>query len=198
MTNLPNSTIASDGRALLERAVESLIAFLDLLEPDPDLEDNGDAEEEPDREDGGDAELGLGWQNEGSQSCLRQSIWDREDEHDGREPSEDYEPSMGWPNPNRHVEGGMSQECLGGEIQDGELEPELGWTEMEARFGHYENGDREASLGWQNTGSQARLHVSPDDCEQQCEDEGSQCEDEGAMCEDEGADCEFVPFYLRG
>jgi hypothetical protein len=35
---------------LLEQAVECLIAFLDLLDPDPHLEVNGDAEGEPDRE----------------------------------------------------------------------------------------------------------------------------------------------------
>lgn len=63
---------------------------------------------------------------------------------------------------------------------DGDIEPELGWTEKEARFGRYPEGwdavDGEADLGWQNTGSQARLDASRDDCEQQCEDEGAQPE----------------------
>jgi hypothetical protein len=80
-------------RPLVERVIEALIVLLDSLDPDPDLEPNGD--EEPSLGDGGD---------------------DRE----------------------------------------------------------LDEADDEASLGWQNTGSQKRLHTSPNDCEEQCEDEGVQ------------------------
>jgi hypothetical protein len=55
---------------------------------------------------------------------------------------------------------------------------------MEARFGkygwlsadgaEYEHDGSEPSLGWQNEGSQSRLHVSRDDREEQCEDEGAE------------------------
>ena len=60
MTDSSHITAAQEARALLGRAVESLIALLDLLKPDPDLEDN---DAEPDA----DGEPAMGWQNEGSQ-----------------------------------------------------------------------------------------------------------------------------------
>ncbi len=76
-------TTAPPSRALLEQAVERLIAVIDQLDPDPDLEDNADDE------------LSLGWANEGSQRCLRASLADFEGEHDGREP--DYQrPPKGY------------------------------------------------------------------------------------------------------
>ena len=96
--------------------VERLIAFLDALGGDPDLEDGGDDEEEPD-------EPSLGWTTTfnqtsrnrlggtgdeeqddadrepslGSRSAINQLLWadgstkDFEDEHDGREPDVDDE-----------------------------------------------------------------------------------------------------------
>ena len=39
-----------DARPLIEDEIERLIGVLDLLEADPDLEENGDLEEEPDEE----------------------------------------------------------------------------------------------------------------------------------------------------
>jgi hypothetical protein len=104
---------SAHGRQLLEQAVECLIAFIDMLDPDRDLEDNGDAE-----------------------------------------------PSLGWPIP---------QEMLGQRLN----------TDADCRgdFGddrEHDTADDEPSLGWQNEGSQGRLHVSNDDCEEQCEDEGAE------------------------
>jgi hypothetical protein len=89
-------------RAAVERAIEALVALLDALDPDPDLEPNGDEE-----------------------------------------------PSLGWTGEGR----GMG---------DGGDDREL------------DTANDEPSLGWQNTGSQARLRTSPDDCEEQCEDEGAE------------------------
>lgn len=43
-------TAALKPRAVLEAAVEALLAVLDLIEPDPDLEDGGDAEPDADGE----------------------------------------------------------------------------------------------------------------------------------------------------
>jgi hypothetical protein len=74
---------------------------------------------------------------------------------------------------------------------NGDEEPDLGWSDMEARYGSYdvlskkglehEHDGSEPSLGWQNEGSQRALRTSRDDREEQCEDEGAQCEDEGAQ-----------------
>ncbi|WP_221155323.1 hypothetical protein [Rhizobium lentis] len=70
-------------REIVEACIEELIALLDLLDGDPDLEDNGDLEpsigstplyignhcvydlelDDADDEDGGDAEDALGWSN---------------------------------------------------------------------------------------------------------------------------------------
>lgn len=70
-------------REIVEACIEQLIALLDLLDGDPDLEDNGDLEpsigstplfvgnqclhdlefDDADDEDGGDAEGTLGWSN---------------------------------------------------------------------------------------------------------------------------------------
>jgi hypothetical protein len=101
------------GRELLATAIECLIALLDLQEPDPELEANGD--EEPtlgwtadgrigddrgdERElDTADDEPSLGWQNTGSQTRLHTSRNDCEEQcedegaQDDREPDVDVEP----------------------------------------------------------------------------------------------------------
>jgi hypothetical protein len=97
MPNQPNSSIAPrpEARELLATAIECLIALLDLQEPDPDREPNGD--EEPslgwtadgkigddhgdDRElDAADDEPSLGWQNTGSQTRLHTSRNDCEEQ----------------------------------------------------------------------------------------------------------------------
>jgi hypothetical protein len=152
---------------LVAAAIERLVDLLDEIEPD---------DEEPDS----DGEPSLG----SLTSCgsADQMNWagggmdDRERTGFATE-SDDEEPTLGWG-------AGIDQSSLGHMASDGDNEPELGWTDAEARTGRHREGweaiDGEADLGWQNTGSQARLHASPNDCEQQCEDEGAQCEDEGA------------------
>ena len=97
-------------RAALEHAIEALVALLDALDPDPDLEPNGDEEPSlgwpnPDRRAGaasqhslcpevrdGDNEPSLGWSDMEARygqydHLARQGL---EHEHDGSEPS------LGW------------------------------------------------------------------------------------------------------
>lgn len=70
-------------------AVEQLIAFLEATDPDPDAEPSlafssgGYRPEEQVQE-------GFGY------SMNADAGWDREDDHDGAEPHEDSEPSLGW------------------------------------------------------------------------------------------------------
>jgi|KBSSwiStaDraftv2_1062776.scaffolds.fasta_scaffold3641022_1 hypothetical protein len=47
MTDSHPIILALNDRASVERAIDELIALLDHLDRDPDIEDNGDAEEEP-------------------------------------------------------------------------------------------------------------------------------------------------------
>ncbi len=68
MNALPrNITAAPTARAALEQAIEGLIALLDALEPDPDLEENGD--DEP----------SLGWTDRGP-AAIRDSVNDDREE----------------------------------------------------------------------------------------------------------------------
>ena len=96
------------------------------------------------------AEPSLGWTESEARfgRYTSDSCSDLEDEHDGREPSEDAEPAMGWQNVG-------DQSCLHGQVTDGENEPSLGWADMEARYGRY--GDD-----------------STRDLEEQCDDEGAE------------------------
>jgi hypothetical protein len=80
-------------RSLIEDAVESLLLLLDEIDGDADIE-----EDDP-PEDAGDAEPSLG--APGPAYFASQTHWaqgrgdDLEDEHDGREPDVDDEPSLG-------------------------------------------------------------------------------------------------------
>jgi hypothetical protein len=139
MPNQPNSSIAPrpEARELLATAIECLIALLDLQEPDPELEPNGD--EEFDTVDN-EPSLGATLATNQAEAWGRQSGTkdDREDEHDGREPDEDGEATLGWPNPAPHIAGGTGQSCLWAQPWDGDDEPVLGWSDMEARYGKYD------------------------------------------------------------
>jgi hypothetical protein len=75
-------------RPAVEGAAEALISFLDYLDGDPDLE----PEEDNDRSD---FEPGLGWSVSGAITWQDGSISliDLEEEHDGREQDEDFEPT---------------------------------------------------------------------------------------------------------
>jgi hypothetical protein len=117
-------------RQLLEQAVECLIAFFDLLDPDPDLEPNGDAEEEPD----GEPSLG-------SLDAQPQTRW-----ADGLTPGHevdceldkaDDEPSLG------------STGCLGNDNQEQSWGACSGTTDDRERTGYAcETEDEEPALGW--------------------------------------------------
>ena len=97
--------------------IERLIALLDRLSPDPDFEEQGDNDDDPSQD-----EPSLGsvdnftdqtrWAAGG---CTGEHDVDAEGEHDGSEPDEDGEPTMGW-----------SEDGSGGGGQDGEAEPSLG------------------------------------------------------------------------
>jgi hypothetical protein len=86
-------------RSLIEDAVESLLLLLDEIDGDADIEMDDPPEEDDPAEDGGDGgEPSLGWTGNGRghpEIAMRGYDDDREDEHDGREPDVDDEPSLG-------------------------------------------------------------------------------------------------------
>ena len=87
-------------RSALEALIEELIALLDSIDGDPDLEDNAD----------GEPSLGSTAKCIGNE-CVEDLEFDDCDDEDGG----DEEPTMGWSNP----EGIRSQICEEGEqIQD--------------------------------------------------------------------------------
>jgi len=120
-------------RKRIAAAIEALIDVLDQIdgEHDDDLEDSEPLEEDDPAEDSGDAEPSLGSLGAHSEG-FHQDAWacgaqnDCEDEHDGREPPEDNEPTLGatvavnqdhaWASP-----GGWLMSAA-------EAEPSLGWT----------------------------------------------------------------------
>lgn len=96
----PVTRVSPAVRRQLEAAVERLIAVLDTLDGDPDLEPStgfsaaGVADEV---EIDADEENSLGWsESEGERGSLYCADRDLEDEHDGCEPDADEEPSIGW------------------------------------------------------------------------------------------------------
>ena len=174
MTGNPNNTATPEARALLAKAVESLISLLDLLEVDPELEDNGDAEAEPDDEPSLGSLTSCG--SNGSQGNWADGSSDDREKTGFATESDDEEDCLGWA-------ANVDQSHLGLPLD--EREPSLGWTEMEARYGRYgvdsnrdledDQVDGEASLGWQNEGQQGLLMMGTnDDREEQCEDEGAE------------------------
>lgn len=91
------------GRKAIEQQIETLIAILDELDGDPDLEPyladfrtdaTDDREDDPvDR-----GEPSLGWTDmEARYGCSPTPSYDCEEEHDGREPDADSEPNLGAP-----------------------------------------------------------------------------------------------------
>ncbi len=167
MPHVPNITpdTSPEARALLERAIECLIAYLDPTDGDPDMEDNGDAEDEHDAEaDTADDEPSVG-STGGLFPDDQRVTWgagsgvtdDREKTGYTAE-TEDDEPSLGWGAGRDFSQSGLTQ----GYAPDGtEKEPSLGWTTWEAGNGRYAwmycSDESEPSLGWQNEGSQQAL-----------------------------------------
>ena len=122
-------------------------------------------------------------------------LLDQLDEDPDLEDNADLEPSTGDEEP---LHGALEQrtgawggldhsipDCFEGE------ELELGWTEMEARFGRYHGAFSDAyepSLG--STAAINQIHWSKgstDDSEDEHDGREDCCEDEGAQCDDEGA-----------
>jgi len=161
MTGNPNNTATPEARALLAKAVESLISLLDLLEVDPELEDNGDAEAEPDDE------PSLGSLDRAPQTRWSEGPPSYHFDHDQELDTADDEPSLGsltscgsngsqgnWADGSSDdrektgfaTESDDEEDCLGwaANVDQSHLglplderEPSLGWTEMEARYGRY-------------------------------------------------------------
>jgi hypothetical protein len=89
-------------RRRIAAAVDALIALLDQIDGDTDLEEDDPPEDDAPQEDVGDEEPSLGSLYGTALGERRsQNRWadgaadDREDEHDGREPDVDHEPSLG-------------------------------------------------------------------------------------------------------
>ena len=97
----------------------------------------------------------------------------------------DDEPLLGAPNYQAGSWNGISFH------DDDDEEPDLGWTELEARFGRYRAGGDtgyEPSLGSNNSINQLKWSKgSTDDLEEEHDGREDCCEDEGAQCDDEGA-----------
>jgi hypothetical protein len=196
MADFPDSTpIFEIPRQIVEAEIEMLIDLLDRLDPDPALEDGADDEptgdEEPnlgapnhqagswngiDASSGGndDEELELGWTEMEARSGRY-----------GAAGADVYEPSLGSTgsiHQGQWCEGGAddTEDEHDGRQPDVEDEPELGWTDLQARTGRYVLGpgwyvsDGEPTLG--STSSLNQLHWSNgknDDLEEQCDDEGA-------------------------
>lgn len=183
----------------IEHEIERLLLILDIFDPDPDLEPQGD--EEPDNDD--EAELGWSepwmptpehtgygtsiamvrllnakpiWPREFSTvtpdkrdcACLwasaktsRSQCEDEGSEHDGREPCEEGEPSLGWTF-HETVTGRYAREWSS--LSD--TEADLGSLDGQIHQGNWWRGRN-------------------DDAELQCEDEGYQCDDEGHDSDDD-------------
>lgn len=111
-------TLAKGDRGSVEMVIESLIALLDAMAPDPDLEPS------------------LGWQEQGSQATLGGSADDREEENehggdiqdephdDGIFCGADSEPSSGW---TEDIDQSRMGGCASGTQHD-EMEPDLGFV----------------------------------------------------------------------
>lgn len=163
-------------RTKLEQAVERLIGVLDTIDaPEQDLEPQGD--DEPDA----DGEPSLGAPETGpvndparyhSGSQLRWAkgnCEDPEDEHDGREPSEDAEPSLGW-----NIDGRNGFSVCDGEPEYGVPETGAG-SQLNLRHHAYAPEDAEPSLAAPETGTGSQLGWAKGnrhDLEEQCEGEG--------------------------
>ena len=201
-------------RKLVETAIDRLVDLLDTLDTDADEEPSlGWPTNHPDFPqvptagyDVGDDREGYGARGEYSRL------------HSGEdEPDYDGEHSMGWSNPALNVRGGLDQRKLQTSDFEGEPEPSLGWTEMEAKYGRYTktgygstdleeehdgrepDEDAEPGLGW-GSGTQGHLHTALQDGENEpslgwlegVNQDGAKrlgdCSDREWECEDEGAE----------
>jgi hypothetical protein len=188
-TTLGKQARAARLAAGLDRLMDlqfEMIRKLDDLDGDPDLEPGGD--EEPEH---GASEVG----NFRRQCDVDQSMWAANGNDDGREPSEDPEPSLGsdspaYPNDQRRWANGGSDDREGPDgdprEEDEDFEHSLGRSEgVNQTQTEFPNDEREPSLGSLNGLDQRRW--ADDESEWRFQDMEEQCEDEGGACEDEGA-----------
>jgi hypothetical protein len=145
----------------LENAVENLLAFLDTMEPDPDLEDE---EGEPDN----DAEPSMGWTEQ-------EARWGRYMEVQG----DDLEPSLGSINPRLAAPYRGYSDAVGVRTtetsQDNWSKGNRDECEGDEHDGREPDPDGEPSLGSLNSFNQVHWGSSgTDDAEDECEDEGAE------------------------
>lgn len=152
--NIATHENAGRFRQHIEDEIERLIAMLDAMEPDPDLED------------GADSEPWLGWSGNGSLSLMGVTD-DREQECEDEGAQVDEEYSCGWSN-----EGSQ-----GGLNAGPEAEPELGWTEEIDQTRNNEQDpnawlcqDGEPDLGFVGHGTGHRPGETTDDREGNLDD----------------------------
>ena len=174
---------------------DTLIGLLDACAPDPDLEDNADYELTGDEEPlhGAPEHVTGSWRGIEASACFAEGEelelgWTEMEARFGRYSAagaDVYEPSLGSTgsmHQGQWSDGGTddTEDEHDGREPDVEDEPELGWTDLQARTGRYVLGpawyvtDGEPSLG--STTNLSQLHWSKgknDDLEEQCEDEGS-------------------------
>jgi hypothetical protein len=146
-------------RAKLERAVDKLIAALDALDDDADLEPLLGAPESPP----------LLFRPRGRPRAGDQRVWADGGDGDEREQDDDLEPSLATPVQGAHTDQRYQQKCMGSDL---ELDP----SESEYTLGWAESGSLTGKLGCYGPG---------DDREEDCEDEGAQCDDEGVDTDSE-------------
>ena len=154
-------------RRTLEDEIERLIAMVDSMDIDPDLELTGDEE------------ASLGWTERGPGTAYYDPGDDRE-----RDES-DWEPSA----LERHGKGFYASGADDSEDSH-DAEPWLGnggvWIDGMQYDLEKDDSASEPSLGWPEQIDQLRrLKVKEgwfcEDGEEECEDEGAQCDDEGAL-----------------
>jgi hypothetical protein len=110
---------------------------------------------------------------------------DREDEHDGREPCVDGEPSLSLTNDIDQVRALRHASCGWNRLMTDAEGPEVDSEPSLASLHGGEHPERFDQRSW--------AAGRGGDLEYQCEDEGAACEDEGAQCEDEGAERSCAP-----
>jgi hypothetical protein len=186
-----NAPTVAQLRVQMAAAIERLIAVMDALDGDSDLEDTADDEPSltwPEDQDGG-GRRPVGWSFEpdleqeaddepslgslggtglGSTYFSQEDWWDganddTEDEHDGREPGGDSEDELGATTA-MNQDHAWANHCKGWSVSDGE--PDLGWTEERSGAGHPETAMR----GYDDDREQENEHGGdiqdqPHDCE---------------------------------
>lgn len=115
--NVRADITASTARRSIEDAIERLLAVLDSMEGDPDLEANGD-------------EHDASWPEGYTGTNFGAACEDDEDDHDAEADKADAEPELGW---TEDIDQAAAMLVQGIGTESGE--PFLGWSEAEAEAG---------------------------------------------------------------